>query len=35
MILALAAATPLAAQKRYEVTLEGSFVRGTLGYARA
>jgi hypothetical protein len=35
LLLGLVIATPLAAQRRNEVTLEGSFVRGALGYARA
>jgi hypothetical protein len=34
-LLGMLLATPLAAQQRNEVTLEGSFVRGALGYARA
>ncbi len=34
-LLGLLLAVPLAAQQRNEVTLEGSLVRGALGYARA
>ena len=35
LVLALVVTAPLAAQQRHELTLEGSFVRGTLGYAWA
>jgi hypothetical protein len=34
-LLALVVPAPLVAQQRHELTVEGSFVRGTLGYARA
>ena len=35
MLATLLLAAPLAAQQRNEVTIEGSFVRGAAGYARA